>query len=247
MARRPDITESVSDAVAATASADAIGALLANRSAAIREITLDALIARAAAHVDWHEPLVRRPALSPRSALKLSRVVAIHHLETLARRADLSAEIVSDLGHRLSERLADVSRERSGVAWPDGPAKPVVEPAPETAVTEAMVLHAAQRGDAALTERLLAAAAEVSVQVVQRAASLRSAKGLLSLVWKAGFSMEVAGPVQALLARLAPAASLKPDGDGGFPLTREEMRWQLDFCRASELAARRPSSLPVRR
>ncbi|MGH7086426.1 MAG: DUF2336 domain-containing protein, partial [Acetobacteraceae bacterium] len=48
VARRPNLPEAVSDAVAATADAAAIRLLLANGSAAIRETTLDALIARAA-------------------------------------------------------------------------------------------------------------------------------------------------------------------------------------------------------
>ncbi len=231
VARRPDLTEPVSDAVAATASVDAIGALLANGSAAIRETTLDALIARAATHVDWHEPLVRRPALSPQSTIKLSRIVAAHHLELLAHRADLSPAIAADLASRLAEQLPAVVRTGGGgIAWLQRDAEPARgSPEREAVVSEAMLLHAARRGEAALTERLLAAAAEVSVEVVRRAAFLRSAKGLLSLVWKAGFSMEAAGPVQALLARLAPGALLGPDAGGGFPLTREEMRWQLDF------------------
>ncbi len=229
VARRPDLTEPVSDAVAATASVDAIGALLANKSAAIRETTLDALIARAAAHVNWHEPLICRPALSPASALKLSRIVATHHLELLARRADLSAAVATDLARRLSERTLSRSRTGGGIAWEGPPAKPTAGSPAGKAVTEIMVLQAARQGEAAITIRLLAAAAEVPADVVQRAASLRSAKGLISLVWKAGFTMHAAGPVQALLARLAPGALLAPDADGGFPLTREEMRWQLDF------------------
>ncbi len=229
VARRPDLTEPVSDAVAATASVGAIGALLANKSAAIRETTLDALIARAAAHVDWHEPLIRRPALSPASALELSRIVATHHLELLALRADLGAAVMADLARRLPERHLNPSCPGGSIAWEDHPAEPTGTPPAAEAVTETMVLQAARQGEAAVAVRLLAAAAHVPVETVQRAASLRSAKGLLSLVWKAGFTMQAAGPVQALLARVAPGALLAPDAEGGFPLTREEMRWQLEF------------------
>ena len=65
--------------------------------------------------------------------------------------------------------------------------------------------------------------------MVERAAALRSTKGLVSLVWKAGFSMRVAGPVQSVLARLPPTSILSATADGGFPLALEEMRWQLEF------------------
>ena len=64
---------------------------------------------------------------------------------------------------------------------------------------------------------------------MDRAASLRSAKGLISLVWKAGFTMRVAVALQTLLARLAPDAVLMAGPGGGFPLAVEEMRWQLEF------------------
>jgi hypothetical protein len=72
-------------------------------------------------------------------------------------------------------------------------------------------------------------AAEIGAPVVERAATLRSAKGIVSLVWKAGFGMRAAVPLQTLLARLGPEALLRPTANGGFPLAVEEMRWQLEF------------------
>jgi hypothetical protein len=76
---------------------------------------------------------------------------------------------------------------------------------------------------------MLAVAADVPLALVERAATLRSAKGVLSLVWKAGFSMKLAVPLQSLLARLGPGAMLTPGPAGTFPLAIEEMRWQIQF------------------
>jgi len=64
---------------------------------------------------------------------------------------------------------------------------------------------------------------------VDRAASLRSAKGLVSLLWKAGYTMRAAPVLQMLLARLSPEAVLEARPGGGFPLTVEEMLWQIGF------------------
>ena len=75
---------------------------------------------------------------------------------------------------------------------------------------------------------MLAVAAQVPLAEVDRAATLRSPKALVSLVWKAGFSMRVAGPVQSLLGRLGPAGILTETA-GGFPLGIEEMSWQLEL------------------
>jgi len=57
---------------------------------------------------------------------------------------------------------------------------------------------------------------------------MRSAKALVSLVWRAGFSMQIAVPIQSLLGRVAPAGLLA-DSTPGFPLGVEEMGWQIDL------------------
>jgi hypothetical protein len=65
--------------------------------------------------------------------------------------------------------------------------------------------------------------------VVERAASLRSAKGIVSLAWRGGFSMRAAVALQSVVARLAPDAILSAAPGGNFPLAPDEMRWQIDF------------------
>ena len=76
---------------------------------------------------------------------------------------------------------------------------------------------------------MLAIAADVPLPVVQRAATLRSAKGLVSLAGKAGFTMKTGHALEVLLARLSPGVALKPGPGNSFPLSVQEMRWQLDF------------------
>jgi uncharacterized protein (DUF2336 family) len=232
VARRSELPEAVSDAVAATADTAAITALLENRSAAIRESTLDLLISRAADNQAWHAPLVRRPRLSPRASRALSEIVATQLLNELSSRADLEPSVTAELRQRLAIRLKPAATAAE------------VEPNLEQAMSEAQnlfaddrlnedaILAAVHRGEARTVAAMLAVAADVPSTVVDRAATLRSAKGLVSLVWKAGFSMRLAGPVQVLLARLAPSTALRATAGGGFPLAIEEMRWQIDFlCR----------------
>ncbi|HTN09986.1 MAG TPA: DUF2336 domain-containing protein [Acetobacteraceae bacterium] len=232
VARRAALPEAVCDAVAATADTAAITALLENRSAAIRETTLDMLIDRAADHEAWHAPLVRRPVLSPRATRALADIVCTQLLDELTRRADLSPAIAAELRDRLALRLQPAA---TAAALPPDPNQALLDAQElyaDDRLDEAALLAAVHRGEATVTTALLAVAADVSVSVVERAATLRSAKGLVSLVWKAGFSMQVAGPVQVLLARLSPAVALRASPGGAFPLAVEEMRWQLDFlCR----------------
>jgi len=231
VANRPHLNEEVTDAIAHSANTAAITALLSNKSAAIREATLDALIDRAAAHAEWHEPLVQRPVLPARAAQALAEFVATHLLKVLTERADLDPGVTRQISIRLEQALG--KRYGHPIATTDMTSAQAMDAAQslanENRLTEDAVLGAVQRGESRLVAALLAVAAEVPLSVVDRAGSLRSAKGLVSLVWKAGLSMRVAGAVQALLARLPPPAVLPAGPGGSFPLAVDEMRWQVDF------------------
>lgn len=233
VARRPHLNSTVADVIAAGEDNAAIRALLENPSAQIRETALDMLIARAADHEDWHEPLVRRPVLPPRSARALSSIVATHLLDVLASRADFEPGLLAELRQRLEQRLADAGPKPASCA--DTTTEQALAEAHRLLMrrklSEDSVQDAIQCGNSRLAAALLAVAADVPVAVVERAASLRSAKGLVSLIWKAGFSMKLSGPVQASLAHLMPSSMLTAAPNGGFPLAVEEMRWQLDFLR----------------
>ncbi len=230
MAQRTGLPASVSDRIAATADTRAIAALLANRSAAIREATLDALIDRAQAHAEWHAPLAQRPSLSPRAARALSEIVTTQVLGALVSRGDLDADLTRDLQRRLTHRLA--ARPPAG-----GTLEPsladiegrVMALAAKDRLDEAALLAAARQGEARLCTVMLAVAAAVPVAAVERAAALRSAKAMLSLVWKAGFTMRVAAALQVLLCHLSPDGALAGLDGTSFPLAVDEMRWQIEF------------------
>jgi len=228
VARRAGLSETLSDAIVTGADNAAIAALLDNPSSAIREETLDSLIARAAAHVEWHEPLVRRPHLSAHAARALADIVADHLLDQLARRADLPSAIHVELRWRLAGQLGKAVRPASD---PD-PEEALAEAnalLAERRLTEDALLAAAQHGERNRCAAMLAAAAGVPLSSVNRAALLRSARGVVSLLWKAGFSMRAAAPLQLLLARLPPSAVALHANTRDFPLGVEEMRWQIDF------------------
>jgi len=227
VASRPHLPETVSDIIAGGADTGAIAALLSNRSAAIREATLDALIERAPQHANWHAPLVRRPKLSARAATALSEFVATRLLDELARRGDLDPEVNLDLRRRLIERLQAETHDTAS----EGEAALTVAKglANAGALDENALLQAVERGEAQIVAAMLAVAAGIPVAVVDRATRLRSAKGLISLIWKGGFTMRCAAPLQMLLARLPPASTLRASPSGEFPLTADEMRWQLGF------------------
>jgi hypothetical protein len=60
-------------------------------------------------------------------------------------------------------------------------------------------------------------------------AQLLSAKALISIAWKAGFSPAVAIPVQIVLGGLASQAVLRPAIPGTWPLSEREMLDQIQL------------------
>ena len=233
IARRPALCAPVADAIAAGTDHAAIRVLLANPSAQLREAALDGLIARAADHADWHEPLVRRPVLPPRAARALAAIVATQLLDELVHRADLDVAVTVELRARLHERIARqgglaLNQDEAATAAAQNEAHRIARAG---RLTEATVAGVLQQGEFRLAGALLALAAALPITAVDRAVGLRNAKALSALAWKAGFSMALAARLQADLARLGPTERLAPGPRGAFPLTIEEMRWQLDMLR----------------
>ena len=92
---------------------------------------------------------------------------------------------------------------------------------------EAVLLAALDQGDTRMATALLAVAADVRPSLVERAVTMHNAKALVSLAWRAEFSMEAAVSLQMNLARNPAGLVLRPGQNGAFPLAREEMCWQI--------------------
>ena len=208
VAARPNLGAAVADHIAAHAHHDAVRVLLQNRSAAIREATLDALVGRAADHPDWHEPLVRRPTLPVNAHRTLMGLVAAELRNVLAAHADLPTGMADTLtGH-----LARLPGPAAQAGKPEQP-------------SEAALATAIGAGDMTQAIAMLAARAAIPVCWVERAVSMRSSKGVASLAWKAGLSPDAA---QDLLAMLG-LPSGPPSRDGRFPFSTMEMAWQVEL------------------
>ena len=231
IACRANLPAAVSDVIAASADSAAIRALLANASAAIRESTLDALVERAHDEPDWHLPLVQRPQLPEHAARALAQILASDLLKRLAERGDLPPGLVLEIRQRLGTHLMQPVRKPADDEALMDEARRLEEAGK---LNEAAVLAIVRTGDVRRATSLLAVAAGVPLDVVDRAAALRSAKALVSLVWKAGFSMRLGVPIQSLLGQLAPGAALTSTRMEGFPISAEELGWQLDFLGCSQ-------------
>ena len=237
ISRRELLDAFVSDAVVATQDQQAITALLSNQSAQIREETLDQLVEQAEHVPQWHEPLVDRPVLSARAVMRLAEFVADRMLADLEQREDLDPQTAKAVSATLKQRLRD--------DWladdPDGsislPEMYTDEPADERvrrlyaegSLSEAVITDALGKGDRGFVIAALAQLGEISVNLVSKAVSMSSPKGVTAMAWNAGLGMRTAVQLQLRLARVPPTKVLQARDGIDYPLSEDEMRWQIDF------------------
>ena len=226
ISRRSNLGEVISDAIVQHDDRKAIGELLANKSAQIREETLDSLIDASVNETKWQPPLVERPALPLGAVKKLAGFVADSLLKKLQNRSDLDEKTAAAVAEVVRQRIEDGADEAA---------------AEEDPAVEAARLHKSGKltgevlGDAVLAGRrdfvrhALALLAAVDVGFVDRVLQGHSAKGIVALVWKADCSMRVALQLQTNMGGIPPNKALRARDGTDFPLSVEEMEWQLDF------------------
>ena len=209
IAARANLGAEIADHIAAHAHHDAVRVLLQNRSATIKEATLDALVGRAVDHPEWHGPLVQRPSLPAGAFRALLSMVADDLRGVLALHASLPPELAQALGRQLTgnDETAPHAAPAGGASSGDDLAEAVAA------------------GDLVGAVAALAAQADVPECWVDRAVSMRSSKGVTSLAWQAGLPPKAAQELVALFGLpLCP-----PGRDGGFPYTAKEMTWQVEL------------------
>lgn len=236
IARRDNLGAKVADAVARSGDVDAVAALLGNKSAQLREDTLDRLIDQAVEVASWHEPLVQRPKLSMKAVRKLSGFVAQSLVSMLCERNDLDPET--------SRQLLEVVEQRFDNEGTDGEEAEAGEAAQEVS-EESQVARAkamAEKGeldDDAVQEAIEAGQTAFAIEALILLSKLPrdgakkllgsgQAKAVTALVWKSGLGMRTAMRVQSAVAKIAPQKMLNARGGTDYPLSDEELQWQID-------------------
>jgi uncharacterized protein (DUF2336 family) len=224
-ARRP-LGADVSERLVHSLNVPAVAALLVNPDARIRKETLDRIIDQAEEISAWHMPLALRADLSARAIRRIGSFVGAAILERLAARHDLSETTRAHLARELRARLA-----KDNDAAPDtaSAADVVAAARAQNRLDSLFVEQAAQSGRRDVVILALAQLAHVTDQTVKKILAAGSAKPIVALVWHAHLSMRVAFKIQTFIMKLPAHEILPARGGVGFPLTKEEMRWHLNY------------------
>lgn len=226
---RKEISEGITEAIFDSNDTNAIGAMLSNKSAQIREDTLDAIIDKAETVKQWHGPLVERPKLSRRAVLRLVDFVSDNLLDHLEGRADLSPEVVREVRDEFARRMEE-SEKKNNKSKSSG--KSGAELASELfkngKLDDSAVSEACYSGDIEFVKKALVLKSKVGFASVDEILGMASAKSVIALCWKAELNIKTAVLVQKRIARIPPS-EVQGSSDNQYPYTDYEMEWQLDF------------------
>ncbi len=226
IARRRPLSSDIADAIAGSLDISAVATLLANPHAEIREQTLDRLVETAEHISALHEPLTLRTDLSERTIRRIAAFVGTALLESLTARHNLGDDTRLYLNRRLRARLQSGEDRDSGAAQT---VEQVVAIAQDGLLNGEFVEAAAEARNKEAVIAALAGLAQTPTTTVRRMLDSRSAKAIIALVWRAGLGMRVAFTIENHVMKLAATESLPARDGKDFPLSEDEMRWQLDY------------------
>lgn len=234
IARRSYVDPKVTRAIVDSDDTVAITHMLKNGNAHLQESVLDSLIERSVHQPTWQEPLVYRPELTQRSALRLAELVAVHLLDRILARKDLSPATVEAVAQVVAQRLRQKAEEQD-----KGPTSDMIEQRYVERLERARANHVAGKLDELTLMVMLlvdpaedivvalAARSGLPVKVVLEMVETQAPRVLCALSWAAGLSAIFAQEMQIRIAGLPLDIVLRPTKDGQYALTEHELRWQL--------------------
>ena len=251
ISRRSALSASLCDAIVTTDDRQAIGVLLGNSSAQVREETLEYIAEQSREVTTWQEPLVFRLRLPPSIVRKLADFVADSLLAVLSKRKDLPPDVLQEVTAVVRQRIAmgdkthnelksmvGITQEltpsriadRGGMASKGAELVKYVQQLHVSGrLNEAVLDEALLQGHLNFVIQALAIMAGLVPTVVGRVIKAQSAKGMTAVAWKAGLGMRFGIKLQTRLACITPKDVLNAKNGTDYPLTPIEMDWMIKF------------------
>jgi len=230
VAKRPKISAILSLAVIKKGQAKAGQLLLKNKGAEIDDAVLYEVIARAQEFPEWHEPLVSNHQLPPKMALRLARLVDNSIRKTLMEKGQYDDATIEEMSEIVSRR---VKMQGAVSASPADNEKTIKQKVHE--------LHAKNElNEYTLSDHLamkdeefiviaLAYMINAKITSTRNIFKLKKPKLICAVCWRAGLSMRFALRLQQEMAQIQAKELIYPRDGIDYPLSNEEMVWQLEF------------------
>lgn len=226
IARREDLTDTLSDDLVQTLDIPAISALLTNSSAQIREDTLDQIISQAESVNDLHRPLALRPQLSIRAVKRIAGFVASALVHAMLEQSTLNEDQAEDILESVRARMA---KEEVGEEEEKSLAARAKDFFTRGTLNDDFIMAEVEKGHRELVLHCLALMADLDVDIVRKIILSKSGRAVTALAWRSQLSMRTAYGLQTKLA-LVPNAQLLLGKDGNkYPIDENELDWHLSY------------------
>ncbi len=239
ISRRNQLPETICDAIVDVGQRDAITALLANKSAQIREKTLDHIINQAPGNQEWHEPLARRPGLSTKAARKISTFLADSLLDTMRLRTDFKPETLDAVENEFRRRLA-VNATTTENEDPDAETAGDDQPSFEEslskarqldqsgALSEGTIQQSIEKGQNHFVLAALAIKTALAPELIRQIFDSKNPQGIVALLRKAQIGERLTRLIQRKVAQIPPRDIIDPETN---PMREEDVEWQIGLFR----------------
>lgn len=224
IARRANLGEDVSHDLVATLDRSAIGSLLSNDSAQIREDTLDAIIDNAPQESSWHAPLAGRGELSLRAMKRISSFVASYLVSDMIERNQLDETAAEEVlttarqqieGERIDDDLSSQWQSDAEALFAQG------------AIDDARIRSFIKDNKRGLLIHCLAQTADLSSHDVSGMLRAKDGKLITALTWKSGLTMRTAVSLQRSVALINAKDVVYAKEGFDYPMDENDMDWLL--------------------
>ena len=231
VARRKDLPEEVVDAIIESARRRSHpDAFLENKSAKISDKTIDLIAVEAEGHEEWHPPLVDRGNLPVRTVRRIASFVSAALFERLIENNDVEESDVEEMRMEVRKRIdSDELLETEDDTARDKAMVRAEKLHKEGKLDRSVVMKAVDLSDTHFTRYAMSHMSGLPSEIVAKMLGSGSGKAVTSLCWKSGMSMRAAINLQRKVAKVPPNSLLRARGGNEFPLTEDDMEWQLEF------------------
>ena len=240
IAGRDSLSPALADTLINRGEATAVAKVIANPGSKLAPPVLEALVDRSATVKELQPPLVGRKDISGGLLTKLAKFVELPLLKTLCGRTDLDQGSISAINQAIESRddkPADrAAMAESGTAAPDVDSSPVAKAEVrarqlflEGSLTDDVVATALDRWENDFVIAALALRAGYPFETIRRMVRVKSARTIVALSWKAGFTARFAMDLQRQLAGILPTKIINARDGVDYAHSRSEMEKQLSL------------------
>jgi uncharacterized protein (DUF2336 family) len=228
IAGRQKVSNKVSRAVINTKHRPAGSVLLENEGADISDALLKEIVEKSKACPEWQKSIAGRKNLPVGIAKALAGYADASVRDILLRRDDFDEQTIEDISQMFRRRL-DYATEKELSESEEGPNARAFRLHQEGRLGDETISDALAMKDREFIYAALSLMSEIELKMVEKIFDLKAAKPIIALCWKAGISMRLALKLQQELAHIPPKELVYPKGGTDYPMSRDEMLWQLEF------------------